>query len=123
MTDKQKNQIAEYREQGMSYTEISKKMDLSINSIKTYCKRHGLGGVKAYEIGRPAEIVPCEHCGKPVQQNPGRKPTMNVLVSAVGRSSLLMEIRNVSIVATAAISKTDLEVRTNGGDKERTGCC
>lgn len=73
MTDKQKNQIAEYREQGMSYTEISKKMDLSINSIKTYCKRHGLGGVKAYEIGRPAVIVPCEHCGKPVQQNPGRK--------------------------------------------------
>ena len=73
MTDKQKNQIAEYREQGMSYTEISKKMDLSINSIKTYCKRHGLGGVKAYERGRPSVIVPCEHCGKPVQQNPGRK--------------------------------------------------
>lgn len=73
MTDKQKNQIAEYREHGMSYTEISKKMDLSINSIKTYCKRHGLGGVKAYEIGGPAVIVPCEYCGKPVQQNPGRK--------------------------------------------------
>ena len=73
MTDKQKNQIAEYRDHGMSYTEISKKMDLSINSIKTYCKRHGLGGVKAYEIGGPAVIVPCAYCGKPVQQNPGRK--------------------------------------------------
>ena len=48
---------------------------------------------------------------------------MNVLVSAVERSSLLMEIRNVSIVATAAISKIDLEVRTNGSYKERTGCC
>ena len=34
MTDKQKNQITEYREQGMSYTEISKKMDLSINTIR-----------------------------------------------------------------------------------------
>lgn len=73
MTDKQKNQIAEYRERGMSYTEISKKMDLSINSIKTYCKRHGLGGVKAYEADGPAVIIPCEHCGVPVKQNPGRK--------------------------------------------------
>lgn len=73
MTDKQKNQIAEYREQGMSYTEISKKMDISINSIKTYCKRHGLGGVKAYKVDEPAVIIPCEHCGKPVKQNPGRK--------------------------------------------------
>lgn len=73
MTDKQKNQIAEYREQGMSYTEISKKMDLSINSIKTYCKRHGLGGVKAYEADGPAVIIPCQHCGAPVKQNPGRK--------------------------------------------------
>lgn len=73
MTDKQKNQIAEYREQGMSYTEISKKMVLSINSIKTYCKRHGLGGVKAYEADGPAVIIPCQHCGAPVKQNPGRK--------------------------------------------------
>lgn len=73
MTDKQKNQITEYREQGMSYTEISKKMDLSINSIKTYCKRHGLGGVKAYKVDEPAVIIPCEYCGKPVKQNPGRK--------------------------------------------------
>ena len=73
MTDKQKNQIAEYREQGMSYTEISKKMDLSINSIKTYCKRHGLGGVKAYEADGEELIIPCEYCGAPVKQNPGRK--------------------------------------------------
>lgn len=73
MTDKQKNQIAEYREQGMSYTEISKKMDLSINSIKTYCKRHGLGGVRAFEVSSPAVITACEYCGHEVLQNHGRK--------------------------------------------------
>lgn len=38
MTDKQKQQITKYRESGFSYTQISKMMDLSINSIKTYCK-------------------------------------------------------------------------------------
>lgn len=50
MTDKEKNQIAIYRNQGMSYTQISKKMDFSINAVKTYCKRHGLGGTRAYGV-------------------------------------------------------------------------
>ena len=60
MTDKQKNQIAEYREQGMSYTEISKKMDLSINSQKEHIASDiGFGGVKAYEADGPAVIIPC----------------------------------------------------------------
>lgn len=72
MTDKQKNQIAVYREQGKSYTDISKLMDLSINSIKTYCKRHGLGGKLAYEAEVESDTS-CEYCGKPVAQNPGRK--------------------------------------------------
>lgn len=45
MTDIEKQEIAVYRQEGYSYTSISKMMDLSINSIKTYCKRHGLGGV------------------------------------------------------------------------------
>ena len=36
MTDKEKNMIAIYRNQGMSYTQISKRMKLSINTIKTY---------------------------------------------------------------------------------------
>ena len=73
MTDKQKNQIAVYRGQGLGYTEISKKMDLSINSINTDCQRHRLGGKRAFEFHVEITIQACEHCGKPVQQNPGRK--------------------------------------------------
>ena len=73
MTDKEKNQIAVYREQGLSYTKISKKMDLSINSIKTYCKRHGLGGIRAFAVSGENKVCACENCGKPVNQNPGRK--------------------------------------------------
>lgn len=73
MTDKQKNMIAEYREAGYSYTKISKIMDLSINSIKTFCKRHGLGGVAAYRIEEVRAVILCENCGNPVTQNPGRK--------------------------------------------------
>lgn len=73
MTDKEKQQIEVYREQGLSYTKISNKMNLSINSIKTYCKRHGLGGVRAFDMTGEVKICSCENCGKLVKQNPGRK--------------------------------------------------
>ena len=72
MTDKQKLQIKALRQSGMSYTEISKMMDLSINSIKTYCRRHDLGGAAAY-TAEERKTIPCLNCGKPVLQNPGRK--------------------------------------------------
>lgn len=73
MTDKEKNKIAIYRNQGMSYTQISKKMELSINTIKTYCKRHVLGGVRVYGVKSNVIITVCEQCGQEVKQNPGRK--------------------------------------------------
>lgn len=73
MTDKEKDQIAVYREQGKSYTDISEIMNISINSIKTYCKRHGLGGKRGYIFAEDEDITTCEYCGVPVRQNPGRK--------------------------------------------------
>ena len=73
MTDKEKMQIAKFREQGFSYTQISKMMDLSINSIKTYCKRHGLGGTIGYEAIIDPGVSRCETCGKEIAQSPGRK--------------------------------------------------
>lgn len=73
MTDQEKQQIAIYRNQGLSYTAISRKMEKSVNSIKTYCKRNGLGGVRAFDKSGNANVCVCENCGKPVIQNPGRK--------------------------------------------------
>lgn len=73
MTDQEKQQIAIYRNQGLSYTAISNTMAISVNSIKTYCKRNGLGGVRAFEKTYSANVCACENCGIPVKQNPGRK--------------------------------------------------
>ncbi|MGO5577519.1 sigma factor-like helix-turn-helix DNA-binding protein [Catenibacterium mitsuokai] len=73
MTDKEKQIITLYREQGMSYTKISTLMDISINSIKTYCKRHSLGGIRAHKHQNDTQVLPCDYCGMPVIQNPGRK--------------------------------------------------
>ena len=62
MTENQKKQIEQYRQQGFSYTVISRKMSISVNSIKTYCKRHGFGGIRA-NSALPQVITACEYCG------------------------------------------------------------
>lgn len=62
MTDKEKQQIQEYRDQGLSYSEISRMLGISVNSVKTYCKRHALGGTKAYD-GKGSTEFCCEQCG------------------------------------------------------------
>lgn len=73
MTEQEKQQIAVYRNQGLSYAAISTEMEISVNSIKSYCKRNGLGGVRAYDKTTNANVYVCENCGVYVDQNPGRK--------------------------------------------------
>lgn len=74
MTDNQKKLTHIYREEGRSYKEIADILALSINTIKTFCKRNGLGGVRTI-VTESEEIMvkPCEYCGKPVSQHPERK--------------------------------------------------
>ena len=42
MTNEQRLQIAAYRKTGMGYKQIAKELDLSANSVKSYCRRNGL---------------------------------------------------------------------------------
>ena len=73
MTQGEKYQIEIFRIQGIGYTEIAKRMDISVNSIKTFCRRNALGGKRGYEAAGSISICACENCGKPVPQNTGRK--------------------------------------------------
>lgn len=74
MTENQKKLVQIYREKGMSYKEVADTLLVSINTIKTFCKRNGLGGVRTGTAG-PGDgmVTVCRCCGKPVRQNPGRK--------------------------------------------------
>lgn len=72
MTDREKQQIMALRQSGISYTQISDMLNISINSIKSYCKRHNFGGKKAL-LSESSTVLYCEHCGMPVKQNAGRK--------------------------------------------------
>lgn len=71
MTDAQKIQISNLRAEGFGYKRIAEQMGISENTIKTYCRRNGLGGKAATE--EQADKHVCLYCGVEVKQNPGRK--------------------------------------------------
>ena len=82
MTHEEKKQIGKMRAAGMSYTRIAESLDISINSVKSYCRRHGLGADTALQETQPVQAEPCqpqseatacEQCGSPVLQQAGRK--------------------------------------------------
>ena len=82
MTHEEKKLIGKMRSAGHSYVRIAQELDISINSVKSYCRRHGLGADRALLETQPlqAESSPppqkataCEQCGSPVRQEAGRK--------------------------------------------------
>lgn len=54
MTDEQKQQIIALRRDGAGYGRIAARLQVSINTVKS-------------------AVSVCEQCGKPIEQNPGRK--------------------------------------------------
>lgn len=74
MNDAQRLKIRNLREAGLGYKKIAEQMQLSENTVKTYCRRHGLGGNMASQIPtQNTEAHVCLCCGAAVKQNPGRK--------------------------------------------------
>lgn len=69
MTEKEKEKIAQYRREGCGYTEISKRLNLTVECVRAYCKRNGLGGVAVNND----KVSYCEECGAVISQTPGRK--------------------------------------------------
>lgn len=74
MTNEQREKITALRHQGFGYTAIANSVGLSKDSVKAYCRSHGLAGEKA-ESHSLAEVPTqlCLNCGKTLIQFPGRK--------------------------------------------------
>jgi uncharacterized protein YjcR len=53
MTSFQKEQIHRMRSAGMGYAKIAASLGISENTIKSYCRRHNLGGIMA--TSQPAQ--------------------------------------------------------------------
>ncbi len=66
MTIRQKQKAVKLFMDGNGYKAISKELDVSINTIKSFLRRNGLKSKNTY-IGK------CEYCGIRIEQEPGRK--------------------------------------------------
>ena len=76
MTDEQRTAVTGYRRSGYGYKKISQITGICESTVKTYCRRNGLAGIVAETLtAKPhsATEKPCQCCGKPVVQFPGRK--------------------------------------------------
>ena len=70
MTTSEQLKITAYRENGMPYSEIAKALSLSVNTVKSYCKRHDMGGRRKKSADN---ILLCKQCGVGIPQVPKRK--------------------------------------------------
>ena len=68
MTAEQKIQIDELRKAGNGYKSISIRLNLSVNTVKSYCQRHHVESPKL-----PKNIRLCLQFGQEVLQTPHRK--------------------------------------------------
>lgn len=75
MNDIEREQVKKLRERGYSYGRIASQLGLSKDTIKSYCRRHGLAGYANPNIaGKQIDDLKfCKTCGMVVIQNPGRK--------------------------------------------------
>lgn len=73
MTDYQKEQTIRLRSEGFGYKKISEMLDLSDNTIKSFCRRMGLTGASGFEQRDSEQECFCKNCGLPIKQSVGKK--------------------------------------------------
>ena len=62
MNDEQKERVLSLRKQGLSHAAVAAGLSLSVNTVKSFCRRH--------EAKKPL----CRNCGMPLEQTPKQKP-------------------------------------------------
>ena len=73
MTNEQKSTIIRLRSEGSKYASIAETVGLSINTVKSYCRRHNLA--LAADKSSVVDNTPhCKQCGQPLVNKSGSKP-------------------------------------------------
>ena len=74
MTDIQRTQIKNLRLAGYGYKKIAQALCLSVDTVKSYCRKNNLAGVMAGNISTSADGKTfCKQCGKELVQMPNQK--------------------------------------------------
>lgn len=75
MTESQKAKIIKLRADGNGCRAIASKLGMSVNTVKSFCKRNNINTETAAGLTERhvTQITRCENCGKEVQQIKGRR--------------------------------------------------
>ena len=68
MTAKQRERIADLRHQGYGYIKIGQMLEISNNTVRSFCRRNGL------DSDTMTNAVICKQCGKPIKIAARHKP-------------------------------------------------
>lgn len=79
MDAERNHQITELRQKGFSCNEIADALSISVNTVKSYCRRHEL---QRQNPTRHHAIRPCLQCGKGIPQTPHRKTKNSAVIPA-----------------------------------------
>ena len=72
MTTEQKSQISALRAQGCGYANIAKAIGLKKDTVKSFCRRNGIAGIRAVKQAEQQNC--CPQCGKKLIQAEKQKP-------------------------------------------------
>ena len=70
MTQNEKNIISRMRKQGVSYGNIAAHLGLSVNTVKSFCRRNKLQ--RSIEPELKTQSALCPHCGEDIEKEPKR---------------------------------------------------
>lgn len=73
MTAEQRERVARLRGDGYGYGMIASMLSLPEGTVKSFCRRNGMGGRARREAAGGGEAHACKYCGLPVRQIAGRK--------------------------------------------------
>lgn len=79
MTNNEKEMIRELRMQGLGYGKVAQRTGLKLETVKAFCRRHGLQGDGKALVGVHEDkykYVLCKNCGTEIKQIPKRKKKM-----------------------------------------------
>jgi len=71
MTGAEKKLIDQFRRQGLGNSEIAERLNLSINTVKSYCRRNATETVMT--VVNEAPSVLCKRCGNPITAKPDKR--------------------------------------------------
>lgn len=75
MTENEKTQILQLRDGGSGYKRIAQTLGISVNTVKSFCRRNEPGRERSEEgTSQPHDsTIVCENCGQMIRQIPKQK--------------------------------------------------